>query len=151
MSAQGGQRQRPVRDRAKAIYRRTQFLKIKQIFALVRSQKKGRGQVLQRHAFPKGPRRNIIEGMEGKCKRDKALIFIVWLWPSGTGRWSKWDLNRGNQSLIAGPAGPRAARGLGVSPVRRDSFCHILFLGLRWTVPNRLPCQVRKLHFWSCH
>lgn len=79
MSAQGGRWQQPLQDRAKAIYRQTQFLKIKWIFALVCSQKKGRGQIPQRHKFPKGQRRNIVEGMEGEWKREKTLIFIAWL------------------------------------------------------------------------
>lgn len=52
------------------------------------------------HKFPKGQRRNTMEGLKGEWKRGKKQkthkkppIFIAWRRPSGAGRRSKWDIN----------------------------------------------------------
>lgn len=53
---------------------------------MVCSQKQGRGQIPQRHKFPEGRRRNIVEGMEGEWKREKknpyfhSMAVTFWGW-----------------------------------------------------------------------
>lgn len=160
MSAQGGWWQCPLQDRAKAIYWETWFLKIKWIFALVCSQKRGGGQVHRDTNFPRDgeeiswkTRRVSGEG-ETTTTTKKTHYFHSMAMTFRAGKCSKRDINGGNQSLITGPASPKAAKCLVPTSVPRDSFGHILFLGLGQTAPNRLPCQARaarKLHFWSCY
>lgn len=67
--------------------------------------------------------------VSGKEKK-KPLIFIAWLWPSGAGKRSKWDINWGNQSLVVGPAGPKTAKCSVPTSVHRTHF--ITFCSWVW-------------------
>lgn len=92
-----------------------------------------------------------MEGVEGEWKREKktpdfhSMAMTFWGWQT---------VQMGHQLRkpisCRWPCWPQNCQVFGAHISPQDSFYHILFLGLRRTAPNRLPCQVRavrELHF----